>query len=173
MNKRISALVAAGLFVAGLGVGYARQTIDASAYHGKSKQEAARALLAIAMVQADNGSWERIAIGRIYYLGGQKAEGQAIFDAVLGAKHKDSDEFRVARVYCEAGEWAKAKPLFDKYVAANPKDAENIAEIGAYYLLNGDRAGAEALYERSFAAKSEFWATVAAAGGYLGVAPQE
>jgi tetratricopeptide (TPR) repeat protein len=81
--------------------------------------------------------------------------------------------FRIARVYQEAGEWAKAKPLFDGYAARNPKDRTEIAEIGAYHLLQGDRAAAEKLFDRSFANKPELWATVAAAGAYLGVAPQE
>jgi DNA-binding SARP family transcriptional activator len=76
-------------------------------------------------------------------------------------------------VYREAGEWARAKPLFDKYAAEHPKDEKELAEIGAYYLMNGDRATAENLFDRSFAVSSELWATVAAAGAYLGVVPQE
>jgi tetratricopeptide (TPR) repeat protein len=176
MKTRSAAVLAAGLFAAGLGLGIAyakQQTIDPAVYHGRSKQEAAKALLDLARMQAEDGSWERIAVGRVYYLGGYKSEGQAIFDAVLGGKHEASDEMRVARVYREAGEWAKARPLFDKYVAANPKDEKEIAEIGAYYLMNGDRAAAEKLFERSFAIEPELWATLAAAGAYLGVAPQE
>jgi hypothetical protein len=52
------------------------------------------------------------------------------------------------------------------------KDEKGLADIGTYYLLNGDRATAESLYDRSFQTL-EFWATVSAAGGYLGVPPQE
>jgi tetratricopeptide (TPR) repeat protein len=161
------------LFFFGIAVGYASQKLDPSLYHGKSKQDAARSLLEAARVQAGDGSWERIAIGRIQYLGGMKADGQAVFDGILATKHAASDEFRIARVYCEAGEWPKAKPLFDHYVAENPKDKTEIADIGAYYLINGDRATAEGLFDKSFALSSELWATVAAAGAYLNVTPQE
>jgi tetratricopeptide (TPR) repeat protein len=169
-----TAAIAATLFVTGLGVGLAAQKHnDPAAYHDRPAPDAAAALLDMARVQAGDGSWERIAIGRVQYLGGDKAGGQAVFDAILGGDHEDSDVFRIARVYREAGDWAKAKPLFDGYVARNPKDKAEIAEVGAYYLLQGDRAGAEKLFDRSFAVKPELWATVAAAGAYLGVAPQE
>ena len=142
-------------------------------YHGKSSEEAALALVEQAKIQADNGSWERIAIGRVLYLGGHKTEGLAIFDAILGMKHADSDEFRIARVYAEAHEWAKAKSLFDHFIENNPKDESGLADVGAYYLVNGDRATAESLFDRSFERKGDIWATVAAAGAYLGVPPQE
>lgn len=162
------------VFAAGIGLGFAgQQKLDVSLFQGKSKQEAARALLSAARAQAGDGSWERIAIGRVYYLGGMKAEGQSIFDQVLAEKHKPSDELRIARVYREANEWAKAKPLFDHYLVEESKDATDTAEIGAYYLMNGDRAKAEELFARSFGLKPEMWATVAAAGGYLNVASQE
>lgn len=162
------------LFVFGIAIGYAgARKVDANSYHSKSKQEAAKALLEQARQQAGKGSWERIAVGRIYYLGGMKAEGQAIFDEVLGKKPESSDLFRVARVYREAGEWTKAKPMFDQYVKDNPKDEKGLAEVGSYYLLNGDRATAEELFDRSFKLESEMWATVSAAGAYLGIPPQE
>ncbi len=172
MRIRI-AVVSASLFVAGIAVGYAAQKVDPSLYQGKSKPEAARALIEAARVQAGDGSWERIAIGRIQYLGGARAEGQAVFDDILSKKHEASDEYRIGRVYCEAGEWNKARPLFERYVRENPKGEKEIAAIGAYHLLNGDRATAEDLFARSFKDDSELWATVAAAGAYLGVAPQE
>jgi len=162
------------VFAAGIGVGVAgQQKLDVSLFQGKSNLEAARALLGSARTQAGDGSWERIAIGRVYYLGGMKPEGQAIFDQVLAEKHKPSDELRIARVYREAGEWHKAKPLFDHYLVEEPKDATDTAEIGSYYLMSGDRPKAEELFTRSFGLKPELWATVAAAGGYLNVAPQE
>jgi len=171
MSKAIAAAVGATVFIAGIGVGMAAQKLGPSLFEGKSKAAAAQALVDAALVQADDGSWERIAVGRIQYLGGQKPQGQAIFDAILAGKHAASDEMRIARVYREAGEWSRAKPLFDTYVTKNPEDEKEIAEIGAYYLLAGDRDHAEALFAKSFAVTSEFWATVAAAGAYLGVAP--
>jgi tetratricopeptide (TPR) repeat protein len=171
MKLRLT-LVALCVFVFGVAIGYAART-NPSIYRSKSKEEAGKALLQEARRQAGKGSWERIAVGRVYYLAGMKSEGQAIFDEVLSRKPESSDYFRVARVYREAGEWPKAKELFDKYLKLNPKDDKGLAEVGAYYLLNGDRAAAEDLFDRSFKLESEMWATVSAAAGYLGVEPQE
>jgi tetratricopeptide (TPR) repeat protein len=171
MKARLA--LALSLFVFGVAVGYAAKKAAPSAYRSKSKQEAAKALLETAKTQAGNGSWERIAIGRVYYLGGMKPEGEAIFQSVLAKKPESSDLFRIARVYREAGEWPKAKELFDRYVKANPKDDKGLAEVGAYYMMNGDRATAEDLFDRSFKLESELWATVSAAGAYVDVAPQE
>lgn len=172
MKVRI-ALISLVVFIAGVGVGYAARNVPASVYRGVSKKDAGIALLQEAKVQAGKGSWERIAVGRVYYLAGMKAEGQAIFDEVLAKKPESSDYFRIARVYREAGEWPKAKEYFDRYVKQNPKDDKGLAEVGAYYLMNGDRETAEQLFERSFKLESEMWSTVSAAAGYLGVDPQE
>lgn len=105
--------------------------------------------------------------------GGYKPEGQAIFDDVLANDPEGTDLFRIARIYREAGEWERAKALFERALRENPKDSQGMAEVGAYYLLLGDRAAAEALFDRSFNREDELWSTVAAAGSYLGVAPQE
>ena len=169
MRLRV-ALTGALLFVLGLAVGVAfAKRIDAAAYKNKSKKEAATALLEEAKRQAGKGSWERIAVGRVYYLGGMKKEGQEIFDSIR--KPESSDMFRMARVYYEAGEWDRAKKIFDDYLAKNGKDDKALAEVGAYYLLKGDRAKAEELFERSFRLEDELWSTVNAAGAYLGVPP--
>jgi len=168
-----SIAVAGVLFVSGIAVGYAAQKAAPSQYRDKDKQQAAHALLEVAKIQAGKGSWERIAIGRIYYLGGSKPEGQAIFDDILADDPEGTDLFRIARVYREAGDWEKAKTLFERALRENPKDSKGMAEVGAYYLLLGDRAAAEDLFDRSFKREDELWSTVAAAGGYLGVAPQE
>ena len=172
MKFRFAAL-ACVLFVSGIAVGYAAQKTAPSLYRDKGNQEAAQALLKLATEQADGGSWELIAIGRVYYLGGAKAEGQAIFDDVLAHKPEESDLFRIARVYQEAGDWPQAKALFDRYMGDSPDDAAEIAQIGSYYLLHGDRATAENLFDRSFKEDAGFWSNVAVAGSYLGVAPQE
>lgn len=172
--KSRSIVVAGLLFVSGIAVGLAAQTAGPSLYRGKDKQEAARALLEVATAQAGKGSWERIAVGRIYYLGGFKPEGKAIFDDVLAHEPESSDLFRIARVYRQAGEWEQARVLLERSVRENPKDSKGMAELGAYYLLADDRAAAEALFDRSFKRDDdELWSTVAAAGSYLGVAPQE
>ena len=173
MNKHLITIVA-GVVLLAAGAAHAGKRPEVPAYQSVDKAVAAQALLKHALVQAGEGSWERIAVGRMYYLGGMKAEGEAIFDGVLSVKEPDaSDLLRVARVYREAGEWPRAKPLFDKALAMEPKQEKWLAEVGAYYLLNGDRQGAEALFARSFQLESELWATVAAAGAYLGVPPQD
>lgn len=173
MKTSTTAIAATLLFCAGVGIGYGATKNAPVLYRGKSNEEAGLALVEQAKLQTDNGSWERIAVGRVLYLGGHKVEGQAIFDAILAAEPEDSDEFRIARVYAEAHEWPKAKPLFDRFVSEAPKDEKGLADVGAYYLLNGDRATAESLFDRSFERKDELWATVSAAGAYLGVPPQE
>jgi tetratricopeptide (TPR) repeat protein len=177
MKLRITAAAAAILFVAGIGVGYGAQKLRPmpATYHERAPQDAGKALLELALVQAGkNGSWERIGAGRVYYLGGMKAEGQAIFDAVLSGKHADSDVYRIARVYAEAGEWAKAKPLFDRFLTANPDDAKGLAEVGAHYLLQGDRATAERMFDSALEIENDDpWMSQHMAGAYLGVVPQE
>jgi len=175
MSRIIVGALACGLFAAGIGVGYAaRHTIEPASYQGRAKPDAAKALLDAALVQAGpKGSWERIGVARVWYLAGHKAEAEAIFAPLLGAKADDSDIWRIARVYREAGEWSKAKALFERYLASNPEDEKGLAEVGAYHLLEGDREAAERLFARSFAITDEVWATIAAGGAYLGVQPQE
>ena len=176
MKGRITAAIAALVFVAGIGVGYAaKQRPTPATWQGKDAKDAGKALLDLALVQAGKtGSWERIGAGRVYYLGGYKAEGQAIFDALLKGKHEDSDVYRIARVYAEAGEWAKARPLFDRFLVDNPDDAKGFAEVGAHYMLQGDRATAERMFATAIAIEDgDPWMTEHMAGAYLGVRPQE
>ena len=163
------------VFTLGIALGvYAAKSFDTTIYHGKPPKEAARALLDVARQQAGKGSWERIGVGRVYYLGGMKSEGQAIFDEVTSRKPAASDWWRIGRVYWEAGEWPKAREAFEKSLAMNPKDDKGLAELGAYYMIKGDRAKAEELFDRSFQRESgEVWNTAMVAGGYLGVRPQE
>src|ERR1700753_4255237 len=95
------------IFLLGIAVGaLAKKAIDSALYVGKSNKEAANNLLPLAKQQAAKGSWENIAVGRSYYLGGMKAEGQQIFDAVTSSKKQAaSDYLRIGRVYVEANEW--------------------------------------------------------------------
>ncbi|WP_206860046.1 tetratricopeptide repeat protein [Lysobacter changpingensis] len=177
MKIRYAAAAAVAVFIAGAGAGYTAQKAQRTApdmYHARQNQDAAKALLAAARIQAGKGSWEQIAVGRVYYLGGFKAEGQAIFDAILNGKHEDSDVFRIARVYSEAGEWSRAQPLFQQYFKTTDDDGTGLAEVGALYLLNGDRQTAEQMFDRSVAIEPEdLWATLHMAGAYLDVKPQE
>src|SRR5262245_53515467 len=86
------------VFAAGIAIGYARgKKTDASIYSGKSKADAGKAVLELAKTEAGKGSWENIAVGRAYYLGGMKSEGQAIFDGI--AKKEASDWMRIGRIY--------------------------------------------------------------------------
>ena len=173
--KKLSIAVIAATFLLGTVVGAwaAKKMIDPGLYSGKPPKEAAAALLPIAKQQAENGSWENIFVGRVYYLGGQKAEGQAIFDAITSRKKSEGgDWFRIGKVYYEAGEWDKAKAAFDKVVQMSPDDADWFAEIGAYHNLKGDRAKAEELFARSFSLDSNsVYNTAKAAGSYVGVVP--
>jgi Flp pilus assembly protein TadD len=171
--KRTFALVVVFLFGVTAGALAAKKGLDSSLFTGKEPKAAADALLAVAKEQAGKGSWERIAVGRVLYLSGRKAEGQAIFDEVTAKKPEGSDWLRIGRIYVEAGEWDKAKGAFDKALALSPKDAPWMAEIGGWYNLKGDRAAAEELFAKSFAIESgEFWNTVNVAGSYVGVKPQ-
>jgi len=173
--KTKSAVAFLFVFVLGIAAGaFARKGFDNTIYRGKDKQEAGKSLLELARKQAGKGSWERIAVGRVYYLGGMKAEGQAIFDEVLSKKAEPSDWWRVGRVYREAGEWSRAREAFEKSLEKNKEDDRGLAELGAYYLLEGDREKAEELFDRANALNAdELWNTSAIAGAYLGVKPQE
>jgi len=172
MRRRATVAAFVVVFIIGVAAGaFAHNNAAAAAlFLGKPKEEAARALLEVARGQAGKGSWERIAIGRAYYLGGMKKEGQEIFDSIR--KPEDSDLLRIGRVYYEAGEWDKAKETFERVIVMAPKDAQWLAEIGAYYNLKGDRARAEELFAKSFELESgEVWNTTNVAESYVGVEP--
>src|SRR3546814_10423137 len=151
-NKGISAAAAAIVLGCGIGGGYSAKPAPALAlYHGKTDQEAARGLLELALEQAEDGSWERIGVARVYYLGGFKAEGQAIFDEVLAGKHDDGDAYRIARVYREAGEKEKARVIFERYLAANPDDSRALSEVGAYTRSEEHTSELQSLIRTSYA----------------------
>ena len=174
--RRVHGLLAGAAFVAGVAVGIAATTagkVDPGMYKGKDPKDASRVLLPAALAQAGKGTWETIAVGRVYYLTGDKAEGQALFDRVINAKPAESDWMRLGRIYLEANEWDKARDAFDKAVALDPKDAGNLVEVGGWYNLHGDRAKAEELFDQAFKRKADdVWCTVNAAGSYVGVKPQ-
>lgn len=170
--KRANVVALVVVFAIGVAVGaFARSNAATTAmFEGKSKEEAGAALLAAARDQAGKGSWERIAVGRAYYLSGKKKEGQEIFDSIR--KPEDSDLLRIGRVYYEAGDWDKSKETFERIVSTSTKDAPWLAEIGAYYNLKGDRVRAEELFAKSLALESgEVWNTTNIAASYLGVEP--
>jgi tetratricopeptide (TPR) repeat protein len=166
-------------FVLGLAVeaGFAqgrRPAYSPDLFKNQPPKNAATALLDGALELADNGSWERIAVGRAWYLGGDKARGQKILDEVTGSRNVErSDWFRVARVYAEAGEWDKAAAAFDKALPTGSRDDTGMIEAGGLANVHNDRARAEAFFERAFQrSPREFWHWVNAGGSYLGVRPQ-
>jgi tetratricopeptide (TPR) repeat protein len=141
-------------------------------FTGKEAAVAGDETLRVSLAQAGDGSWERLAVARAYYLGGQKEKGQLIIDSVMAAKPEASDYRRVLRIYGEAKEWDKALPAADKLVAMAPKDGDDLAEAGAWYNLAGDREKAEALFARALAERpKDVWVSVMIGGSYLGVAP--
>ncbi len=160
------------VFAAGLAAGaFAAKkfTVSATAFAGKEPKAAAEELLGAARALAENGSYENLAVARLYFRIGRKAEGQEIVDRVLAGKTKAGDIVRVARIYREAGDWAKAKPLFDSVVQMAPEDEDWLAEVGAEYLLAGDRTRAEELFAASLRLdSSNLYNTLRMAGAYLG-----
>jgi tetratricopeptide (TPR) repeat protein len=176
MSTRTMAIAAAVLFISGVAAGAfaARQTVSPSLYVAKPPADAARALLDVARVVAEDGSWENIYVGRTYYLGGMKEEGERILDRVATSKRvKASDHFRIGKAYADAGNWEKAKAAFQRVETMEPDDTDWLVEVGAYYNLNGDRQKAEELFGRAFARPTGNPYNVAkAAGSYVGVTPQ-
>jgi len=159
-------------FVVGTGVGlWAKGSSGGgiSVMRGKDAKEAGRAALIEAEKLTENGSWERIGVGRVYYLSGDKVKGQALFDAVTNAKPKPSDWQRIGEVYAQAGETEKAEACFQKALV-NPKDDTGQSEIGSWYIRVGQREKGEELIAKALARNSEdMWHYVRAAEAYLGV----
>lgn len=141
-----------------------------SVMRGKPAKEAGLAALAEAEKMAGKGSWERIGVGRVYYLSGDKAKGQAMFDAVTNAKPEPSDWQRIGEVYAEAGEKDKAEACFQRLLDGNPKDDTGQSEIGAWYIRNGQREKGESLFAKALARNpDDVWHYVRAAEAYLEV----
>ncbi len=83
MKNSPAAALCSGALMLGLAIGViARSDLPGiDAIRGKPPREAAAAALATAEKLAGTGTWERIAIGRVYYLSGDKARGQSLIDA--------------------------------------------------------------------------------------------
>lgn len=154
----------------GLGIAGSKDAPGIEVIRGKSAKDAAAAALAEAERHAGKGSWEQIGVGRVYYLSGDKARGQAIFDRVTGAKPKASDWQRIGAVYAEAGENDRAADCYQKVLALNPKDDTGQAEIGAWYIRIGQRDKGEELLAMALQRDPEdVWHWVRAAEALLGV----
>jgi tetratricopeptide (TPR) repeat protein len=172
MKKIAVVMMAAACLSVGIGIGYAAKTKGPGMQliTGKPAKDAGVATLKEAERLGEGGTWETIAIARVYYLSGDKTAGQAMLDKVLNGKSEGSDWFRIARVYAEAGENAKAEELFARALAADPKDDSGHAEVGAWYIRIGQREKGEELMAKAFARNSEeFWHYVRAGEAFMGV----
>lgn len=166
-----SLVILTAVFSLGLAVGVEagkNDEVSSDLYLNQEPAVAADRLLDVALDQAEKGSWERIAVGQIHYLRGEKEKALAIFDGIR--KKKAADWMRIGRIYYRAGDWELAQQTFDKVLDMAPKDEDWMAEIGAYYNLKGDRKRAEQLFNRSFERDANnLYNTLKAAGSYVGV----
>ena len=151
----------------------AKKPFDPGAFYaGKDPKAAAAALLAAAEPLAGTGSWERIGVGRVHYLSGDKEKGKALFDLAISKKTEASDLYRIATVYALAKEWDKARPLFERAIAMNPSDDTSMIEAASWFNIYGERAKAEEYFGKAFAKNpNELWHYINAAGSYLGQPP--
>src|SRR5258708_20169753 len=136
MRHSFIAVIAAGTLLLGVGIGFAAkyQGAGIDVIRNKPDKDAALAALTEAEHVANGGSWELSAVGRVYYLSGQKARGQALFDyATTGRKPDGADFERIAEVYAEAGENDRASDSYEKMLALDPKDASSQAVVGAWH----------------------------------------
>ena len=176
MRRSSLMIVVVLVFLVGAAVGIAvakKITIAPTLYVGESPEDASDALLSVARVMAEDGSWENIHLARVYFLSGRMEEGQALLDHVLNGDAEAGDWIRAGRLYYQAGEWDKAKSAFVKVVAMKPRDEDWLAEIGAYHNLQGDRETAEELFQRSFSSGKSLNNVLNAAGSYVGVTPRK
>ena len=176
MKTSLAAAVAAGCLLLGMGVGFAAKEKGPGMdiMRGKPAKEAGLAALQQAEKLAGSGSWETLAVARVYYLSGDKARGQALIDRVMSGKAEGSDWQRAGEIYAEAGEPAKADEQFQKMLAADKKqkDDSGRAEVGAWYLRFDQRDKGEELLSQALTRHpDEIWHYVRAAEGYLGVRP--
>jgi tetratricopeptide (TPR) repeat protein len=172
--KSIKAVTTAAVcLLLGFGFGLAAKQNPAAGmvlFKGQAPKEAGQAALLEAERLAAKGSWELIGVGRVHYLSGDKAKGQALFDRVTSGKPVGSDWQRIGDVYAEAGENAKAEASYQKMLDANPKDDTGWSEIGAWYVRTGQRDKGEALFAKALERNSDdLWHYVRAAEAYLGV----
>src|SRR5258708_11774730 len=134
MRHSFIAVIAAGTLLLGGGIGFAAkyQGAGIDVIRNKPDKDAALAALTEAEHVANGGSWELIAVGRVYYLSGQKARGQALFDyATTGRKPDGADYERIAEVYAEAGQNNRPPDSYEKLLALDPKDDSSHAGVAA------------------------------------------
>jgi tetratricopeptide (TPR) repeat protein len=175
MKSSIAVVVSLGCLVLGAGIAMASKGdgpgIELT--RGKPAPEAGLAALAQAEKLAGSGTWELIAVARVYYLSGNKTQGQSIIDRVLAGKSDHNDWQRIGQVYADAGENDKAAQFFERALAADPKDDTGQSEIGSWYIRIGQRDKGEALLAKAFARNPEEGSHyLRAAQAFLNVPPQ-
>jgi len=149
-------------------------TFDPKAYYaGHSAQEAHASMLAEAEKLAGDDTWERIGVGRVALMSGDKQKAEQLFDSVLKSpKVGKGDIYRVATAYAAAKQWEKAKPLFERAVAMDKDDDTGITKAGCWFNLSGDRARAEELFNIAFTKSPDSaWNFIVAGGSYVGIDP--
>jgi tetratricopeptide (TPR) repeat protein len=152
MKAILVTTVAAVSLSLGVGIGIAAKLTGAGIYilSGKSDREAGLAALSEAERLAGKGSSELIAIGRVYYLSGDKVRSAALFDRARGGKQSAGDYQLIAEVYAEAGDTAKAEENYGKMLVLDPEDDSQLAEVGAWYIRIGQRAKGEQYLAKAF-----------------------
>jgi tetratricopeptide (TPR) repeat protein len=147
--------------------------VSPSLWVGANPQDAAMNLLKVAWEQAGKKTSNQMSVARVYYLSGNKEEVKTLMSDVREKGAEPAEMMTMGRVLYEAGEWDKARSVFEEVLRVAPKEAVWLAEIGAYYNLQGDRDKAEELFSRSFDRDPDnLQSTVVAAGSYVGVTPR-
>ena len=88
MTPKITAAIAGLSLVLGISIGMAAKQTGAgvAVIQGLGVHDAGLAALAEAERLAGSGSWELIAVGRVYYLSGDKDHGQSLFERATSGK---------------------------------------------------------------------------------------
>jgi tetratricopeptide (TPR) repeat protein len=176
MKTGLTVALAAGCLALGIGLGSAgrEKPPGMDIMRGKPPKEAGLAALQEAQKLAGSGSWELLAVARVYYLSGDKEKGEALIEQVASAKPQGSDWQRIGEIYADAAEVPKAEAAYEKMLATDPKHKDDTgrAEIGAWYIRIGQRDKGEELLTEALAKNpDELWHYVRAAEAYLGVPP--
>ena len=174
MSKARLVTVSFASVAAGLCIGlFAKEKLPGiEVIHGKPPKEAGLAALQEAEHVAGKGTWELIAIARVYYLTGDHAKAQELIERALSHKPKATDFQRVAELYSDAGDNAQAEAYFAKALAADPDDDTGQSEIGAWYIRHGQRDQGEVLVAKALDKNpSEAWHYIRASEALLAVPP--
>lgn len=151
-----------------------KAAFDPSGYwSGKSPEEAAEAVLAAAKTAAGKGSWQNLAVARVWYLAGQKEKAKPILEQYGRDGTKEaSDLYRIGRIHCEAKEYDLALATFERAMTLDPESDKTLVAMGACAMMAGSREKAEAFFQRALDLEPDSPYRLAAVGAaYLGVMP--